>query len=69
MGDIKAMPLSRIEELKAELKISDAVFEGMKAANRWKSGRQVSEAEFIAAASAFLAAPVDGREPDKEAKG
>ena len=35
-----------IEELKQKLGVSDAVFEGTKAANGWKSGRQVEEKEF-----------------------
>ena len=61
--------LKTIEELKQELGISDVVFEGVKAAKRWKSGRQVGTDEFKEACEAFLKAPVDGRTTDKEAKG
>lgn len=46
-----------------------AVFEGTKAANGWKSGRQVEEKEFKEACEAFRKAPVDGSKKDKEAKG
>lgn len=65
----KAAPLKGIEELKAELAISDAVFEGVKAANGWKNGKQVAEQEFRKACGSFLNAPADGRAVDKEAKG
>lgn len=61
--------LTSIEELKQKLGVSDAVFEGTKAANGWKSGRQVDENEFMEACEAFLKAPVDGSMKDKEAKG
>lgn len=40
-----------------------------KAANGWKSGRQVEEKEFKEACEAFRKAPVDGSKKDKEAKG
>lgn len=63
----KAESLKEIEELKKELKISDVVFEGMKVANNWKSGKQVTEREFRKACEIFLHAPVDGT--IKEAKG
>lgn len=55
--------------LKQKLGVSDAVFEGTKAANGWKSGRQVEEKEFKEACEAFRKAPVDGSKKDKEAKG
>lgn len=58
-----------IEELKEELNISDAVFEGVKADRGWKAGRQVETTEFRAAVRAFLNAPVDGRADQEEAKG
>lgn len=70
MADTKrAASFKSIEELKKELKVSDAVFEGVKAANGWKAGKQVEETGFKAAVDAFLKAPVDGRTMDKEAKG
>lgn len=65
----KTASMKNIDELKQKSGVSDAVFEGVKAANRWKSGRQVEEQEFMNACEAFLGAPVDGRAVDKEAKG
>lgn len=65
----QAASMKSIEQLKQELGVSDAVFEGTKAANGWKSGRQVEEQEFKKACEAFRKAPVDGRMTDKEAKG
>ena len=56
-----------IEELRDKHEVSDAVFEGMKAAKKWKSGRQVEEDEFLKAVEDFKAAPIDGRR--EEAKG
>ena len=41
----QAASLKSIEELKQKLGVPDAVFEGTKAANGWKSGRQVDEQE------------------------
>ena len=70
MAEMKtAATLKTIEELKQELGVSDAVFEGVKAANGWKSGRQVEADAFKEACAAFLKAPVDGRVTDEEAKG
>ena len=65
----QAASLMSIEELKQKLGVSDAVFEGTKAANGWKSGRQVEADAFKEACAAFLKAPVDGSKKDKEAKG
>ena len=48
-------------------KVSDAMFEGVKAAKKWKSGRQVEENEFTKAVEDFKTAPIDGRK--EEAKG
>lgn len=63
MADKKAVAarFKGIEELKAEQGISDAVFEGVKAANGWKSGRQVESAAFKAAVGEFLNGRIDGR--------
>ncbi len=70
MADTRtAEPFKSIEELKKESKISDAVFEGVKAANGWKAGRQVGTAEFMDAVNEFLVSPVDARAAGKEAKG
>ena len=65
----QAASLKSIEQLKQELGVSDAVFEGTKAANGWKSRRQVEEQEFKEACEAFRKAPVNGSKEDKEAKG
>ena len=65
----QAASLKSIEELKQKLGVSDAVFEGTKAANGWKSGRQGDEQEFKEACEAFRKAPVNGSKEDKEAKG
>lgn len=62
-------PLMSIEELRQKLDISDAVFEGTKAACGWRRGKQVEEQEFREACEAFRKAPAGGRREDKEAKG
>lgn len=70
MADKKvAACFKSIEDMKEEQKVSDAVFEGVKAANGWKAGKQVEEATFKKAVDAFLKARVDGIRTDKEAKG
>ena len=61
--------LKSIEGLKQKFGVSDAVFEGTKAANGWQRGRQVTEKEFQEACEACRKAPVDGSVKDKEAKG
>ena len=48
-----------IEELRDKYKVSDAMFEGVKAAKKWKSGRQVEEDEFTKAVEDFKTAPID----------
>lgn len=69
MAEIKkAVTLVSIESLKQKCGISDAVFEGVKAANGWKAGKQVEESEFRKACEAFRKAPADGGRM-KEAKG
>lgn len=51
--------------------VSLAKLEGMKAAQGWRAGKQVTEQEFFQAFTAFLQAPADNRGPDQdqEAKG
>lgn len=56
-----------IEEWKATLDTADAVFEGVKAAEKWKPGKQVTKDTYTKACKSFENAPADGR--DKEAKG
>lgn len=54
-----------IEELKAARGTPDAVFEGVKAANGWKTGKKVTEKDYEEAVKAFEEAPMDGREVEK----
>lgn len=56
---------SSIEKLKAKKNTSDAVFEGIKAANGWKTGKMVTESTFDNAVKAFEIAPMDGRKVKK----
>lgn len=65
--DSKEKEYFTIEEWKAMQGTPDAVFEGTKAAEKWKTGKQVTEEEYIKACTLFGNAPADGR--DKEAKG
>lgn len=53
--------LKPIEEWKKEHKVRTAVFEGLKAANGWRNGKQVTEKEFKAAYHAFTDGAADGR--------
>ena len=53
--------LKPIEEWKKEYKVRNAVFEGMKAANGWRTGKQVTEKDFKAAHHAFTHGAADGR--------
>lgn len=69
MAETRQASLRSIEELRQKLDISDAIFEGTKAANGWKNGKQVEEQEFREACEAFRKAPVGGSREDKEAKG
>lgn len=52
----------KIEELKNQEKTSDAVFEGMKAANGWKTGKEITAEDYRKAVDAFNKAPIDGRQ-------
>lgn len=65
----QAASLTGIEELKQKLGVPDAIFEGVKAANGWKGGKQVGEQAFREACEAFRKAPAGGSVEDKEAKG
>ncbi|MCI8503667.1 MAG: hypothetical protein HFG77_07425 [Hungatella sp.] len=53
--------LKPVEEWKRQHKVKDAVFEGIKAANGWRNGKQVAEKEFEAAKDAFIHGAADGR--------
>lgn len=65
----EAANVNSIEALKESCGISDAVFEGAKAAQNWKSGKQVTEETFLNACTAFEEASIDGRTKREEAKG
>ena len=49
-----------IEQLRSEKKINRAVFAGVCAAQGWKTGKTVTEAEFLAAVEKFTSAPMCG---------
>ena len=53
-----------IEQMKVKLGTPEAVFEGIKAANGWHTGKMLTEKEYEAAARAFEHAPMDGRKED-----
>ena len=55
-----------IEELKEKKGTPDAVFEGVKAANGWKTGKMVKEKAYQDAVDAFGKAPMDGREVKRD---
>lgn len=61
--------LFSIEELKEKNKTPDRVFEGMKAAENWKTGKAVSQEEYEAALKGFLESPMGGKKVKKDAKG
>ena len=49
-----------IEQLRSEKRISRAVFAGVCAAQGWKAGKTVTEAEFLEAVKKFTSAPMSG---------
>lgn len=49
-----------VEQLRSEKKINRAVFAGVCAAQGWKPGKTVTEAEFLAAVEKFTSAPMSG---------
>lgn len=53
---------SAIEEWRTAEGTSYAVFEGVKAANGWKTGKKVTEEDYKKAVKDFEKAPIDGRE-------
>lgn len=57
-----------IEQLRSEKKISRAVFAGVCAAQGWKPGKTVTEAEFLGAVQKFTSAPMGGAAHKKEAR-
>ena len=65
MADIK---YESIETLKIQEKTPDAVFEGVKAANGWNTGKQVTKEAYKNAVELFNKSPRDGRELKKVVK-
>ena len=57
-----------IEQLRSEKKISRAIFVGVCAAQGWKSGKTVTEAEFLEAVGKFTSAPMSGAAKKTEKK-
>lgn len=60
--------LFKIEELKEKNKTSDRIFEGMKAAENWTTGKAVTEEEYQRALKEFLESPMGGKKVKKDAK-
>lgn len=58
MDDMKYEP---IETWKDKENTPDAVFEGVKALNGWKTGKQVTETAYKEAVEQYNKAPMDGR--------
>ncbi len=56
-----------IEQLRSEKKVNRAIFAGVCAAQGWKAGKTVTEAEFLAAVKQFTGAPMSGAPHKKEA--
>jgi len=59
--EAKAQELLEIGELFKKHKISRAVFAGVCSANGWKSGKAISEDEFLKAIDYFTGSSIDGR--------
>lgn len=62
-----AAPALALEALRDQHGVGRAVFAGVCAAQGWKPGRAVAEAEFLAAVRAFGAAPMGGKEGTRHA--
>lgn len=57
-----------IGQLRAKHNVSRAIYAGVCAAQDWKPGKAVTEAQFLAAVQAFTSAPMRGDTTTKEAK-
>ena len=57
-----------VEQLRSEKKINRAVFAGVCAAQSWKPGKTVTEAEFLQAVEKFTTAPMSGAVKKEAAK-
>ena len=49
-----------IEQLRSEKNVKRAIFAGVCAAEGWKPGKTVTEAEFLGAVEKFTSAPMSG---------
>lgn len=65
--EAEAPKVFAIEQLRSEKKINRAVFAGVCAAQGWKPGKTVTEAEFLEAVRQFTSAPMSGGHSRKEA--
>lgn len=59
--------LFSIEELKEKNKTPETVFQGMKAAENWKTGKAVTEEDYKKALNNFLKSPMGGKKVKKNA--
>lgn len=57
-----------IEQFRSEKKINPAIFAGVCAAQGWKHGKTVTEAEFLEAVKKFTSAPMSGAAKKEAAK-
>ena len=57
-----------VGQLRTKLGISRAVFAGVCAAEGWKSGKSVTEVEFLAAVKKFTSGPMSGAGKKEAAK-
>lgn len=64
----EAPKLFRVEQLRSEKKINRAVFAGVCAAQGWKTGKTVTEDEFLEAVRQFTSAPMSGAVKKEAAK-
>lgn len=55
-----------IEELKIKHETPDSVFEGVKVAKGWKTGKVVTEDAYEEAVREFNKSPIDGREVKRD---
>jgi hypothetical protein len=61
--------LLSIEELKEKNKTPDRIFEGITAAENWKTGKAVTQEDYEKALEGFLKSPMGGKKVKKDAKG
>lgn len=60
--------LFKIEDLKEKNNTADRIFEGMKAAENWTTGKAVTQEEYEKALKRFLESPMGGKKVKKDAK-